>query len=214
MVRARSRDRDRQALLDALIVTTGLGLVVWVFLAAPYVQDGTMTATEKGFSIAYPLGDVLLLAVLARLLTGRGAHSSSLRLLTLGTVGLLASDVLYGLIQLDGSWQTGGLVDLGWIVFYVAWGAAALQPDMVQLAEPVRLPPQVLSREAVVPPRVGLLDAAGRPARRGPHPRPARCRRQRPCFGRDLLARDPAAQRSGASGQAVGAAGERASAYR
>ena len=167
VVRARSRGRDRQALLDALIVTTGLGLVVWVFLAAPYVQDGTMTASEKGFSIAYPLGDVLLLAVLARLLTGRGGHSSSLRLLTLGTVGLLASDVLYGLMQLDGSWQTGGLVDLGWIVFYVAWGAAALQPGMVELAEPVRLPPQVLSRKrlfllgsvSLMPPVVLLVEA-------------------------------------------------------
>ena len=145
-VRARSGTRDRQALIDALIVTIGIGLLLWVFLAAPYMEDSSMTAVEKGFSIAYPLGDVLLLAVMVRLLTGGGAQSWSLRFLTVGTLALLASDVLYGLIQLSGSWQTGGWVDLARIIFYVAWGAAALEPDMVHLAEPVRQSPLVMSR--------------------------------------------------------------------
>ena len=149
-VRARTRDHDRQALIDALIITMGVGLLVWVFLVSPYVRDGTMTMVEKGFSIAYPLGDVLLLAVLARLLIGRGTVSLSLGLLTLGTAGLMASDVLYGLVQLNGVWETGGPVDLGWIIFYVAWGAAALQPDMVRLTEPVRLSPHVMSRARLV----------------------------------------------------------------
>lgn len=138
IVRARTDDGDREALLDALMVTIGVGLVVWVFVAAPYAQDGSMTAVQKAFSVAYPLGDVLLLSVLARLVIGSVVLSRSLKLLAIGTVGLLVADVLYGLIQLNGTWQTGGVVDVGWIIFYVAWGAAALEPDMAQLAEPVR----------------------------------------------------------------------------
>lgn len=149
-VRARTRDHDRQALIDALIITIGVGLLIWVSLASPYARDGTMTLVEKGFSIAYPLGDVLLLAVLARLLIGRGTVFLSLGLLALGTVGLMTSDVLYGLVQLNGVWKTGGPIDLGWIIFYVAWGAAALQPDMVRLTEPVRLSPRVMSRGRLV----------------------------------------------------------------
>jgi hypothetical protein len=145
VVRARWEDRDRAALIDALIVTIGAGLLVWVLLAAPYTQDGTMTVVQKSVSIAYPLGDVLLLAVLARLLIGRAVRSWSLRFLTLGTIGLLGADVVYGLMQLNGSWVTGGPVDAGWICFYVAWGAAALEPDMAKLAEPVRLRPLVMS---------------------------------------------------------------------
>jgi diguanylate cyclase (GGDEF)-like protein/PAS domain S-box-containing protein len=155
IVRARSRDRDVPALLDALIITTGLGLLAWVYLASPYVQDATLTNLEKGFSIAYPLGDVLLLAVLARLLIGSGARSQSLLLLTLGSVGLMSSDVMYGYIQLNGLWETGGPVDLGWILFYAAWGAAALTPDMAQLAEPVPLGQQRMSRV-----RLALLGSA------------------------------------------------------
>ncbi len=167
MIRARRREHDGGALIDALIITTGVGFVVWVFLASPYLRDGTMSAIEKAFSIAYPIGDVLLLAVLARLLIGGGTASRSLLLLTLGTSGLMVSDVLYGLIQLGGSWQTGGPVDLGWIVFYVAWGAAALEPDMTDLTEPARVPPQVLSLPrlrilglvSLLPPLVLLYEA-------------------------------------------------------
>jgi hypothetical protein len=62
----------------------------------------------------------------------------------------LAADVLYGLVLLNGTWQTGGIVDLGWIIFYVVWGAAALEPDMVHLAEPVRRSPLVLSRARLI----------------------------------------------------------------
>ena len=166
VVRVRSDDRDRQALVDAVIITVGMGLLAWVFWAAPYAQDGTLTLVEKAVSIAYPVGDVALLAVLARLLVGRGSRSRSLRFLTLGTVGLLAADVLYGMVQTGGSWDTGGPVDLGWIVFYAAWGAAALEPDMVQLAEPVRHSPQVMSQSrlfllgsvSVMPPVVLLVE--------------------------------------------------------
>jgi len=146
MVRARTAETDREALLDALIVTLGLGTLSWVFLAQPYVADSTLSVTEKGFSIAYPLGDLLLLAVLARLLIGAGARPRSLALITAGSVGLLCSDVLYGWIQLNGDWKTGGPVDVGWLVFYGALGAAALEPDMVRLAVPEARASQVMSR--------------------------------------------------------------------
>lgn len=68
---------------------------------------------QKAFSIAYPLGDILVLAMLLRLLADRGGKSRSLVLLTAGTVGLLTADVAYSLIQLNGTWRTGTAVDLG-----------------------------------------------------------------------------------------------------
>ena len=154
IVRARSVSFDHAALFDALIVAIGLGLLSWVFLVKPYVHDDSMSLLEKGVSVGYPMGDVLLLAVLTRLVVGAGARCRALRLLTVGTVGLLVSDVMYGLTQLNGSWHTGGLVDVGWIVFYGAWGAAALQSDMVELAEPVRCKATVMSRA-----RLALLAA-------------------------------------------------------
>jgi len=138
LVRVTSPLGDKHAAIDASLATVALGLLVWVYLVKPYTQDATLTWLQKMVSIGYPLGDVLILAVLVRLLISSGRRTRSLWLLSVGTLGLLASDVAYGLIQLNGSWATGGLVDMGWMLFYGAWGAAALSPDMRQLTEPVR----------------------------------------------------------------------------
>ncbi len=47
------------------------------------------------------------------------------------------SDTAFGAIQLHGSFRNGSVVDLGWALFYSAWGAAALHPSMTRLTEPV-----------------------------------------------------------------------------
>ncbi len=140
-IRCRSARGDRASLLDALIVTTGLTLLSWVFLIVPYVRNPDLTVLERATSIAYPLGDVLILAILARLLAGAGRRTRAVELLGVGTAGLLVADVLYGLIQINGSWHTGTAVDLGWVVFYAAWGGAALHPSMRQLTQPRSGPP-------------------------------------------------------------------------
>jgi diguanylate cyclase (GGDEF)-like protein/PAS domain S-box-containing protein len=139
-IRCRTGRGDRGSLLDAFTITAGLGLLGWIFLILPYVRDTSLTPLYKAVSIAYPLGDVLILATLARLLAGGGIRSPVLRLLGIGTVGLLVADVLYGLIQLNGSWQYGTPVDLGWVLFYAACGTAALHPSMTQLTERVPVP--------------------------------------------------------------------------
>jgi diguanylate cyclase (GGDEF)-like protein/PAS domain S-box-containing protein len=136
LVRARTPGRDRASLVDALLLTTALGLLSWVFLMGPYVHQANLSLLERLVSIAYPLGDVLLLAMLARLWSGGGLGTAAARLLGAGAIALLVADTLYGLIQLHGTWNDGGPVDLGWIVFYACWGAAALHPSMRTLSEP------------------------------------------------------------------------------
>ncbi len=131
---------DDSSLLDAVIITVGLGLLSWVYLIEPFLRDGELTGTQKVTSVTYLLGDVLLLALLARLLSAGGFRSPSLHMLTFATIGLLTADVLYGLIALNGTWAVGGPVDGGWIVFYVLLGAAALHPSMVQMTK--ALPPR------------------------------------------------------------------------
>jgi len=135
MIRARRREKESGPLLDALVVTAGCALLSWMYLIHPYVHAHDMTFLQRAFSVAYPLGDILILAVLARLLSGGGARNPSLALLTGGAVGLLAADCVYGYIQLHGNWKVGGRTDIGWVVFYCFWGAAALHPSMRNLTE-------------------------------------------------------------------------------
>ena len=75
LVRQRSTRTDWTSLIDAATVTVALGIVAWELLIVHYTRDDSLSLAEKLVSIAYPLGDVLLLAVAARLLFGTGrAH--------------------------------------------------------------------------------------------------------------------------------------------
>ncbi|MFJ9520019.1 EAL domain-containing protein [Kitasatospora sp. NPDC101801] len=151
-IRRRSAGRDRGSLLDALTFTAGLALLVWIYIVLPSAQNSELTWVQKAFSIAYPLGDILVLAMLVRLLVPPAPRSWSLRLLTVGTLGMLVSDVIFGLIQLHGTWRIGTPVDLGWAAFYTAWGIAALHPSMVTMTRPA--PRRMLE---VARGRIGLL---------------------------------------------------------
>lgn len=138
LVRYRWADRDLPSLLDALIITAGLALPVWVYLVQPLTQVAGLTWQQRAISIAYPLGDVLVLAMLTRLLTPSpvSGRNRAVQLLVLGTLALLGFDIAYGILQLNDMWQAGTLLDSGWIVFYTAWGLAALHPSMVELTSP------------------------------------------------------------------------------
>ncbi len=140
MVRRRSGGRDRTSMIDAAIVTVSVGLISWVFLIAPYVRIADLGVAERVFSIAYPVGDIALLAIAVRLAVGGGRRPLAFWLLTGSIVALLAADALYGHLNLTGAWHEHNIVDVGWIAFYVGWGAAALHPSMTQLtvATPVR----------------------------------------------------------------------------
>jgi diguanylate cyclase (GGDEF)-like protein len=145
MFRTRRGGRDGGALLDALTVITVCALFAWLYLIVPYVRATDMTLFEKLISVAYPLGDVAILSVLARLLAEGGRRNPALKLLVVGAGGLLCADVAYGAIQLNGNWSVGGPTDLGWVLFYICWGAAALHPSMRDLTSPQTARPRKLT---------------------------------------------------------------------
>jgi hypothetical protein len=133
----RSPDKDRRSLIDALTLTAGLALLSWTFLIRPYVHNPGLSDLQKAVAIAYPLGDVLTLALLARLLAPGSGRTRCVQLLALGCVGCLVSDVAFDWVQLHGTFHNGTIIDLGWALFYTAWGASALHPTMAKLTEPV-----------------------------------------------------------------------------
>lgn len=135
IIRARTATRDVPSLIDAVIITTGLGLLSWVYLIVPNFQADGLELMQRITSVAYPLGDVLILALLARLVAGGGLRIRSMMFLMAGALGLMGADVIYGLVQLNGAWEIGSPVDIGWALFYVTWGAAALHPSMRRLSD-------------------------------------------------------------------------------
>ena len=116
---------DRGGLLDAGVITTGLGLVWWLFVIGPIVNDEALPLRERLISSAYPFTDLLLLFVVARLLTRAGRPGRSLVLLAIGMAGLLLADVGYQLAVATAP-HLEGFVAVGWIAANTFWGAAAL----------------------------------------------------------------------------------------
>src|SRR5215210_1797976 len=138
LVRRRNPERDRAGLIDSLIMTLGLALLSWVALIAPYVHDGSMDTIAKLVSIAYPLGDILLLAAAIRLAVDSGRRQPAFYLLAASIVALLVTDFVYGVMTLGGTYDGQVALDAGWIAFYLLWGAAALHPSMSGLERPSR----------------------------------------------------------------------------
>jgi hypothetical protein len=166
-MRGRSLRWDWARLIDVLICTTGLGLLAWVYVFAPAFQAPGMTGSARFFLVACSVGDVMVLALLTRLVVRGGLRITAMRLLAVGVVGLLVAGVPYVLSQVHGHGDRGGLVDVGLVTFYVAWGCAALHPSMVQIGDvpPRRGLPKRLPRAALVglvvliPPAVFVVES-------------------------------------------------------
>src|SRR3954467_4026859 len=136
LIRRRNPESGRAGVIDSLIMTLGLALLSWVALIAPYLHDETMTVTGKLVSVAYPLGDILLLAAAIRLAVAPGKRLPAFYLLASAIVALLVTDFAYGVVTLHGAYHGQVMLDIGWISFYLLWGAAALHPSMRQLEQP------------------------------------------------------------------------------
>ncbi len=134
--RRRNRYGDRPGVIDALVMTLGLTLLSFLWLIAPYLHDHSLPLLPKVVSIAYPIGDIILLAALIRLAIDAGKRPPAFYLLVAGVVSLLATDFAYGLVTLANTYNHQLWMDTGWIFFYLLWGAAALHPSMREVEQP------------------------------------------------------------------------------
>jgi diguanylate cyclase (GGDEF)-like protein/PAS domain S-box-containing protein len=137
LVRKRNPHRNRNTLIDAAILTLGLSLLSWVLQIAPYLHDGSMGLLPKLVSVAYPLGDIIMLAAAIRLLLDSGRRRPAFYMLSASIVSLLTTDFIYGILTLDNAFHHQLILDLGWTSYQLLWAAAALHPSMVDLEKPI-----------------------------------------------------------------------------
>lgn len=138
MVRSRTRVRDRDALIDAGLLTLGFGLVTWQLIIAPAVTEWSMSTFAAVATIAYPLGDVLILAVMLRMLLVPGSRVPAYWLMFGGLALTLIADELYAM----GSF--GRILDPLWLGGYVLIAGAALHPSMRHMTRTESAQPSAL----------------------------------------------------------------------
>lgn len=140
MIRRRLGGGDRGGLLDAAILTTGAAVLSWTFLMRPVVADTELDVVSLAISLAYPIGDVILIGVAIGLLTTAGARTASFALLAASLGSLVVADMVYALQTMEGTYISGSTLDRLYLVSYVLFGASALHPSMRVLTDPHPVP--------------------------------------------------------------------------
>ncbi|MEO3936416.1 EAL domain-containing protein [Dermatophilaceae bacterium Soc4.6] len=130
--------RPRSALggaLDAAVVGVAMGLLAWVLLAGPTLGSDLPLA-ERIIGIAYPSGDILVLAGIAWLVTSVRSRLPCYRLLVAAMLALVVGDVGFTMESYGLFADPHAALDLTWLLAYVLWGTAALHPSMARLSRP------------------------------------------------------------------------------
>jgi signal transduction histidine kinase len=132
VLQVRRRDR-RFGLLDAALLTVSFALCQWVFVMRG-VAEGSGSSMERAVALSYPGMDVVLLAALVFFALTPAWRTAAYRYLALSLVGMLFADELYGLSP--GSYAGASWLDAFWLLSYILWAVAALDPSMRALSEP------------------------------------------------------------------------------
>jgi diguanylate cyclase (GGDEF)-like protein/PAS domain S-box-containing protein len=152
---ARARGRQRAALLDALIFTTATSTLVWTTLIAPNFSITRLPTFAEAVTLAYPALDVVIIVIALRVALA-GGWRLPVQWFAAGALVLsLVADVSYTWLKLNGEYEIGSLIAVAWLLAYVAWAAAAIDPSMARAGDPMPVRSRSLARS-----HVGLLMVA------------------------------------------------------
>jgi len=158
LVRGRRQGRDRAAFLDAAIITAGVAIIGIVFVVTPAANAAGTTLLEQAVGAAYPLGDLLVLALALRLLTAGLVRNAALWAVLGCLVALLGADLSY-LLQVSDDATYPVWIDHSFLVSYLLLGFAAIHPSAHTLSEPLPERPDRITIVRVVWLGVALLVA-------------------------------------------------------
>jgi PAS domain S-box-containing protein len=134
LVLSAGRIRDLGSHLDAGLLALIVGVCGWALFASDAMTHGSVAS--RAISVAYPVADLVLLALLARAVFVRGTRGTSYWLVLGAAVLLFVSDGGDVMPTLNASYHPGGWLDAGWLLSYVLLAVAALHPSMAQLIVP------------------------------------------------------------------------------
>jgi two-component system cell cycle response regulator len=154
LVRRRTPGWDGASAFDAAIVAVSAAYLIFEVVIAPTtsVTAGNVTTLV---SVAYPVGDLMLIMVGARLLLGAGPRPVALHLLGANLAMVLVADTFYSVQSLNGSYRAGNYLDTLWMGAAFVLAAVALHPSARELITPSH----VVTPDAT-PKRLGVLALA------------------------------------------------------
>jgi diguanylate cyclase (GGDEF)-like protein/PAS domain S-box-containing protein len=128
-----------RSVLDGLMVATSLVLIAWIFVVEPLIRAGGDSPLALYISLAYPLGDVVIITIVVYMLALQrqlGANFGHLMLVGAGIAAFAISDIGYAYLNLIGAYASGGPTDIGWFVGFSLILLAARKPIPAETGKP------------------------------------------------------------------------------
>jgi signal transduction histidine kinase len=128
-----SRESRFDSSLDVGIVVLAVSQLAWATLISAYALDGTLPLLARTTQIAYAFTDVVMLALVARILVAPGKKNASLLLVSGGVASILVADFGFNWLTLAGiNTATVDFLPI-WSFALLLFGAAAAHPEMSRL---------------------------------------------------------------------------------
>ncbi|MBK5219885.1 MAG: EAL domain-containing protein [Thermoleophilia bacterium] len=124
-------ERALELALDCAIVGLGGGAAISYLVLGPQVLEGT-TLLEAAVTIAYPVGDMILIVALAAVVMSNPipAVRAILRWMTAAIGMFILGDLIFGYLILHGTYQGTSLLNISYQVAFVCFVVAATRrPD-------------------------------------------------------------------------------------
>ena len=132
-------DRRRMT-LDALLITSAIGLVSWATVLGAVVEAGGTSPFATAVSVAYPLSDIVLLVVCVLVLSRARAYRVPLVFVAFGLLMMTVADGGFAYLVATESYATGSMFDLGWFFAFGTLAFASLTPGATSSQRPVQTP--------------------------------------------------------------------------
>lgn len=150
LARYRYHRADPTVLIDSLILTSGVGVVIWTLVVHPSLVAGDLTVGGRVLNLAFTALSLTVLALGSRVWLTPGRRPRPFYLIAIAAVSALGSDIVSA-IKLTHDWT--GLVTIVTAtatVGFFALAGAALDPKMDQLTRPGAAPVASVSRVRVL----------------------------------------------------------------
>ena len=154
MIKHREHRWDWAAAIDATTITIGFGLLAWVYVIEPTSHVSSISMAGRVIQAAYPIGDLILLGLVARLLRGRRVSTANW-LVSASLIAFLAGDVCWVVIgrlnvDVDSSPALEHGVTSVYLVAFALIGVAALHPSAWTLHRADGSPADRVSRALLI----------------------------------------------------------------
>jgi diguanylate cyclase len=150
-----------RATIDASILATALLFLSWTFILNQVWSSSELTSASGLVTFAYPAGDVLIVFLLIRALPSlEGSDRSAFGWILVGLMAMSLADSGYTYLTAVRGYETGNLIDVGWLVGYLGIAIGAWHGRQPQRSS-ARAPSPVAQTATLLTPFLPLMLALG-----------------------------------------------------